>query len=37
MTEMETLAKPILHTQKGEEHTFYIIDNNIKYQHKTRT
>ena len=31
----ETLARPILHTTKGKEHTFYIIDNNTKYQYKT--
>jgi hypothetical protein len=30
----ETLAKPIIHTTDGKEHTFYIIDNNTKYQHK---
>jgi hypothetical protein len=33
----ETLARPILHTTDGKEHTFYIIDSNTKYQHKTRT
>jgi len=31
----EILAKPILHTIEAEQHTFYIIDNNIKYQYKT--
>jgi hypothetical protein len=31
----EILARPIFHTTDGEEHTFYIIDNNTKYQHKT--
>ena len=29
----ETLARPILHTTKDKEHTFYIIDNNTKYQY----
>jgi len=33
----EILARPILHTTDGKEHTFYIIDNNTKYQHKTNT
>ena len=33
----EILARPILHTTEAKEHTFYIIDNNTKYQHKTRT
>jgi hypothetical protein len=33
----EILARPILHTTTDKEHTFYIIDNNTKYQHKTRT
>jgi hypothetical protein len=32
----ETLAKPILHTQQAGEHTFYIIDNETKYQYKTQ-
>jgi hypothetical protein len=32
----EILARPILHTTEGEEHTFYIIDNDTKYQHKIR-
>ena len=32
----EILARPILHTKKGEEHTFYIIDNNTKYQYKRK-
>ncbi|MCD6445222.1 hypothetical protein J7L49_00325 [Candidatus Bathyarchaeota archaeon] len=31
----ETLARPILHTTDRKEHTFYIIDNNTKYQYKT--
>jgi len=31
----ETLVKPILHHQKGEEHTFYILDDNTTYQHTT--
>ena len=30
----EILARPILHTTEAKEHTFYIIDNNTKYQHK---
>ncbi|MEM3442632.1 MAG: DUF5305 family protein [Candidatus Bathyarchaeia archaeon] len=33
----EILAKPILHTQQAQEHTFYIIDNETKYQYKTTT
>jgi hypothetical protein len=33
----EILARPILHTTEAEEHTFYIIDNNTKYQYKTKT
>lgn len=33
----EILARPILHTTEAKEHTFYIIDNNTKYQYKTRT
>ena len=33
----EILARPILHTTHEKEHTFYIIDNNTKYQHKTKT
>jgi len=33
----EILARPILHTTKDKEHAFYIIDNNTKYQHKTKT
>ncbi|MEM2911521.1 MAG: DUF5305 family protein [Candidatus Bathyarchaeia archaeon] len=32
----ETLAKPILHTQQAEEHIFYVIDNETKYQYKTK-
>ena len=32
----ELLARPILHATDGKEHTFYIIDNNTKYQHKTK-
>jgi hypothetical protein len=32
----ETLARPILHATEAEEHTFYIIDNNTKYQYKTK-
>jgi len=32
----EILARPILHTTDDKEHTFYIIDNNTKYQHKTK-
>ncbi|MEM0057889.1 MAG: DUF5305 family protein [Candidatus Bathyarchaeia archaeon] len=31
----EILAKPILHTTEADQHTFYIIDNNTKYQYKT--
>jgi len=31
----ETLIKPILHTQKDNEHTFYIIDNNTTYKYTT--
>lgn len=30
----EILAKPILHTTKDQKHTFYIIDNNTKYQYE---
>jgi len=33
----ETLARPILHATEAEEHTFYIIDNNTKYQYETKT
>ena len=33
----EILARPILHATEEKEHTFYIIDNNTKYQHKTKT
>jgi len=33
----ETLIKPILRTQKGNEHTFYIIDNNTTYKYTTTT
>jgi len=32
----EILAKPIMHTAEGQEHTFYIIDNNIIYQYKMK-
>jgi hypothetical protein len=32
----EILARPILHVTENGEHTFYIIDNNTKYQHKTK-
>jgi hypothetical protein len=32
----EILARPILHTTDGEEHVFYIVDNNTKYQYATR-
>jgi hypothetical protein len=32
----EILARPILHATDGKEHTFYVIDNNTKYQHKTK-
>jgi len=32
----EILARPIFYTTEGGEHTFYIIDNNTKYQHKTK-
>jgi hypothetical protein len=32
----ETLARPILHATEAEEHTFYIIGNNTKYQYKTK-
>ncbi|MEM1589747.1 MAG: DUF5305 family protein [Candidatus Bathyarchaeia archaeon] len=31
----EILAKPILHTTEADQHTFYIMDNNVKYQYKT--
>jgi len=31
------LARPILHATDDKEHTFYIIDNNTKYQHITKT
>jgi hypothetical protein len=33
----EILARPIFYTTEGEEHTFYIIDDDTKYQHKTKT
>jgi len=33
----EILARPILHTTHEKEHIFYIIDDNTKYQHKTKT
>jgi hypothetical protein len=33
----EILARPIFHTSKNQEDTFYIIENSIKYQHKTKT
>jgi len=33
----EILARPILHATDDKEHIFYIIDNNTKYQHKTKT
>ena len=33
----EILARPILHKIEAEEHTFYVIDNNTKYRHKTKT
>ncbi len=32
----EILARPILHTTEAQEHIFYIIDNETKYQHKTK-
>jgi hypothetical protein len=32
----EILARPILHTTDGEEHTFYIIDGDTKYQLKQK-
>jgi len=32
----EILARPILHTTKDQEHTFYIIDNNTKYEYRTK-
>jgi len=32
----EILARPILHTQEGPQHTFYIIDQDTKYQSKLR-
>jgi len=32
----EILARPILHATDGKEHVFYIIDNNTKYQYKTK-
>ena len=30
----EILARPILHATKGNEHIFYIIDNETRYQFK---
>ena len=33
----EILARPILHATEAKEHTFYIIDNNTKYQYETKT
>lgn len=32
----EILARPMFYTTEGGEHTFYIIDNNTKYQYKTK-
>ena len=32
----EILARPILHTTEAEEHIFYIIDNDTKYQFKLK-
>jgi len=32
----EILARPILHATDGEDHVFYIVDNNTKYQYATR-
>lgn len=32
----EILARPILHATDGKEHIFYIIDDNTKYQYKTK-
>lgn len=29
----EILVKPILHVTEGDQHTFYIMDDNIKYQY----
>jgi hypothetical protein len=31
----EILARPMIHTKNGKEHTFYIIDSNTRYQYKT--
>jgi len=33
----EILARPIFYVTDGKEHVFYIMDNNTKYQHKTKT
>jgi hypothetical protein len=32
----EILARPVFYTTEGGEHSFYIIDNNTKYQYKTK-
>ena len=32
----EILARPILHTQQGPQHTFYVIDDNTTYTHTTQ-
>lgn len=33
----EILAKPIMHTTKNQAHSFYVIDNNTKYQYEETT
>jgi hypothetical protein len=33
----EILIKPILHTKKDQDHIFYVIDGNTKYQYKSGT
>jgi len=32
----EILARPVLHATEGEDQTFYVIDNDTKYQYKTK-
>lgn len=33
----EILARPIMHWQREDEHTFYVIDDNKKYQYEIKT
>ncbi|MEM3641853.1 MAG: DUF5305 family protein [Candidatus Bathyarchaeia archaeon] len=32
----EILAKPIMHVTENQEHTFYVVDNNLMYEYKTK-